>query len=94
MTDHDLPLLLMAAAVAAERSAPCVDPLAALATSRRRQGQRRGHLAALAFVVFVLLLQASPPDALGADRAYEGPSVASADATEDSRVGSAVASRV
>ena len=37
---------------------PAVDPLHALARERRRH-QRRGHLAALSFVVLVLLAQRS-----------------------------------
>ena len=65
MTGDDLAQLLRAAADAAEPDAPAVDPLHALARERRRH-QRRGHLAALSFVVLVLALQAAAPDAAGA----------------------------
>ena len=68
MTGHDLGELLTAAADEAGRYAPLADPVAELKRARRRREQRRGHLAALAFVVFVLGLQLWPVEALGADR--------------------------
>jgi hypothetical protein len=66
MTDVELARLLHSAADTAETAAPPVDPLAALACGRRRREQRRGHLVALAFVAFVVLLQLVPAEALGA----------------------------
>ena len=69
MTNADLTRLLTDAAAGAERQArPPADPLRALAQVRRRREQRRGHVAALALVVFVVLLQAVPTDAFGAAR--------------------------
>lgn len=68
MTGDELGQLLAAAADDADSLAPGTDPIAALARARRRRGQQRGHLAALAFVVFVLGLQLWPAEALGADR--------------------------
>ena len=69
MTGHQLRNLLSAAAEEAETcAAPVADPVAALARARLRREQRRGHLTALAFVVFVLGLQLWPAEALGANR--------------------------
>lgn len=68
MTEHDLERLLAAAAQTAQEPSPVGDPLAALRHARRAREQRRGHLVVLAFVVFVLVLQLSPSEALGVDR--------------------------
>lgn len=68
MTGDDLTRLLTVAAEAAEPHAPVLDPVAVLARERRRRDQRRGHLVALSFVLFVLVLQAATPDAAGATR--------------------------
>jgi hypothetical protein len=68
MTGHELGRLLADGAARAEAEAPTVDPLAAVASARRRRDQRRGHATAFAFVVFVLLLQLAPSEALGAAR--------------------------
>ena len=68
MTGPDLAGLLADAAAHAERNAPPIDPLRAVAAARQRRDQRRGYATALAFVAFVLLLQLAPAEALGADR--------------------------
>lgn len=75
MSDLEVDRLLRGAAEAAEAAAPPVDPLTALAGARRRRDQRRGHLAALAFVASVVLLQLLPAEALGASRPAPGTAV-------------------
>ena len=80
MTDVELARLLQDAARSAEATAPAVDPLPALARARRRREQRRGHVAALAFVAAVVLLQLVPAEAFGASRPSQRASVVAASA--------------
>lgn len=66
MIDAHLTRLLVDAVHDAERQAPDLDPVSAVARARRTHRQRRDHLAVLAFVLFVVVLQLMPADALGA----------------------------
>lgn len=65
MSPEALGALLSDAVREAERDSPAVQPLLALNVARARGRQRRGHVAALAFVVFAVVLQAHPRPAFG-----------------------------
>lgn len=86
MTADRLGELLADAVRDAERSAPAVDPVTALAGARRRRGQRRGHLVALAFVASLVLLQLLPAEALAGDGPSAPVVVAKADPARSSAV--------
>jgi hypothetical protein len=65
MNGQGLGQLLAEAVQESERRAPLHDPVAALASARRRAACRRGHVVVLSFVVFAFVLQALPSEALG-----------------------------
>ena len=66
MTGAELTRQLVEATAVAEAAAPLADPVLALQQRRHVRRQRHGHVAALAFVLFVVLLQLVPAEALGA----------------------------
>lgn len=67
MTGSELNALLVDVVSAAESGAPSVgDPVDALRQRRRSAERRRGHLAMLAFLLFVIVLQGLPSEAFGA----------------------------
>jgi hypothetical protein len=90
MTGTGLGQLLADAVQEAERTAPAPDPVTALTQARCRRERRRGHVAVLAFVFFMAILQALPSDAFGSP---SGPAAVAASATEHADVpaGDAVA---
>ena len=66
MTGADLTRQLVEATTVAEAVAPPLDPVLALQQKRHARRQRQGHVVALAFVLFAVLLQLVPAEALGA----------------------------
>jgi hypothetical protein len=62
----DVARLLDEASELCERTAPEIDPVQALRRRQELSRSRRRHAATLAFVVFVLLVQAVPRPAFGA----------------------------
>jgi hypothetical protein len=62
----DVARLLDEAGELCERTAPPIDPVRSLRRRQELTRARRRHAATLAFVVFVLLVQAAPRPAFGA----------------------------
>jgi hypothetical protein len=62
----DVSRLLDEASELCERTAPQIDPVRSLRRRQELTRSRRRHAATLAFVVFVLLVQAAPRPAFGA----------------------------